>query len=210
MKKFIFLILLSFNLVVFSQEKDDFNFDAEISSAQVDSTDWSIYEAVELEEMKFYAINLKSPLEKKYYLWLEKRVNDVYPFVEKAVTEYYVAKDSANKIERKRDRKKFIKKRYKELADQYESKLKKLTTSRGQILCKLIERETDKTAFDIIKELRGGFNAFVWNTASGAFNIDLKQNYNPDKTREDLMIEVILQRGFISGKYNEIQKPEGD
>ncbi|MRJ10960.1 DUF4294 domain-containing protein [Ornithobacterium rhinotracheale] len=181
------------------------DFDKEVSDSEIDSTNWSQHTIV-LQDVNAYSLKFNKDIEKKYYIWLERRVDDIYPFLQKAVTEYYLVKDSADQISSKRERRRYIKKRYNELADQYEEKLKQLSTSRGQILCKLINKETGKTTYDIIKELRGGFSAFLWNTAGGAFNIDLKKEFDPEKTREDLYLAVILQRGIASGKYQPIDK----
>ncbi|MRI62985.1 DUF4294 domain-containing protein [Ornithobacterium rhinotracheale] len=181
------------------------DFDKEVSDSEIDSLNWSRHVIV-LQDVNAYSLKFNKDIEKKYYIWLERRVDDIYPFLQKAVTEYYLVKDSADQITSKRERRRYIKKRYNELADQYEEKLKQLSTSRGQILCKLINKETGKTTYDIIKELRGGFSAFLWNTAGGAFNIDLKKEFDPEKTREDLYLAVILQRGIASGKYQPIDK----
>ncbi|MCK0204477.1 DUF4294 domain-containing protein [Ornithobacterium rhinotracheale] len=181
------------------------DFDKEVSDSEIDSANWSQHTIV-LQDVNAYSLKFNKDIEKKYYIWLERRVDDIYPFLQKAVTEYYLVKDSADQINSKRERRRYIKKRYNELADQYEEKLKQLSTSRGQILCKLINKETGKTTYDIIKELRGGFSAFLWNTSGGAFNIDLKKEFDPEKTREDLYLAVILQRGIASGKYQPIDK----
>lgn len=205
--KYIGLIgLFLFSQLVFGQieDEDDMSFQSEISDNQIDSVDWNYDETIQLDDTKAYALNLKTDDEKKYYLWLEKRVDDVYPFVQKAVYEYYFVKDSARKIQDKRQRKNYINKHYQALADEYESKLKNMTTSRGQIMTRLIEKETSITTYDMIKELRGGMNAFLWNAAGGAFSINLKDRFDPQKTREDRFIQVILQRGIASGKYPEI------
>ncbi len=207
MRGLFFSFLCFISILTFSQEKKDDGFEQEITAHDVDSVNWDSATYVDLGEMNFYSLKLNSDLEKKYYIWLEKRVRDVYPFLEKAVTEYYWVKDSAELIDGKRERRKFIKKRYGQLADQYEEKLKNLSTSRGQILSKLIHRETDKTSYEIIKELRGGMSAFMWNTAGGAFDIDLKQEFSPSRTREDLFIEVIIQRGIRDGIFKPI-RPE--
>lgn len=156
------------------------DFDKEVSDSEIDSANWSQHTIV-LQDVNAYSLKFNKDIEKKYYIWLERRVDDIYPFLQKAVTEYYLVKDSADQISSKRERRRYIKKRYNELADQYEEKLKQLSTSRGQILCKLINKETGKTTYDIIKELRGGFSAFLWNTAGGAFNIDLKKEFDPEK-----------------------------
>lgn len=206
MKNFITYCVLLFSAMLFAQteQAQEKGFEQEISDSAIDTTDWDGYSPIDLGETKAYSLQLNSVDEKKYYLWLEKRVDDVYPFVRKAVYEYYHVKDSARNIKSESQRKNFIKKRYNDLADEYEGQLKKLSVSRGQIMTRLIERETKITTYDMIRELRGGMNAFLWNAAGGAFNIDLKERFDPKKTREDLYIEVILQRGLASGKYEPI------
>lgn len=210
MKKigFFMIMLISQLAICQIEDKNDMNFESEISNTEIDTMDWNRYAIISLSDTKAYSLNLKTDAEKKYYLWLEKRVDDVYPFVQKAVYEYYHIKDSARNIENKKDKKEYIKSHYTSLADEYEAKLKDMTVSRGQILTRLIEKETKVTTFDMIKELRGGMNAFLWNAAGGAFSIDLKDRFDPKKTREDRFIEVIVQRGIASGKYAEIMDRE--
>ncbi|MXV38139.1 DUF4294 domain-containing protein [Flavobacteriaceae bacterium Ap0902] len=205
MKMWLSILSILISIVLSAQEKTiDKSYKTEISNTDIDSLDWSQMTPIDLGETRAYSLKLNTALEKKYYRWLEKRVDDVYPFVKTAVTEYYHVKDSARRIENKRERKKFINKRYNDLADAYEDKLKKLSRSRGQILVRLIERETKLTAYDMIKELRGGVNAFMWNAAGGAFDIDLKSRFDPSLTREDVFLEVIIRRGIATGKYPEI------
>ncbi len=75
-----------------------------------------------------------------------------------------------------------LKKRYKPI-------LLQLTISQGKILIKLIDRETDKTSYDLIKEFRGGFSAFMWQSLASLFGSNLKTGYD---AQEDRDIEVIL------------------
>lgn len=164
-----------------------------------------VWDTVKLDNANIISLRLNTDMEKKYYLWLRKRVRDVWPFVKVAVEEYNSIQDTAKLIHKKRDRRKYIKQRQNVLANEFESQLKDLSTSRGQILIKLIYRETGRTSYDIIKELRGGFNAFLWNTAGDFNNLDLKSVFDPHKTREDLFIEVILQKDFSSGRLERIR-----
>lgn len=168
-------------------------------SINIDDLSFSPFDTIHLNESNFYSVHLKTDLEKKYYLWLRKRVRDVWPYVRTAVREYNYVSDTIQTMDKRREKKRFIKSRQKDLADQFENQLKNMSSSRGQILTKLIYKETDKTTYDIIKELRGGLNAFLYQAASGAFNIDLKQTFDPKRTREDLYIAVILQRDFADG-----------
>ncbi|MGV0937212.1 DUF4294 domain-containing protein [Empedobacter falsenii] len=175
-------------------------------SINLDEFTFNPLDTIHLNESNFYSVQLKSDLEKKYYLWLRKRVRDVWPYVRTAVREYNYVSDTIQTMDKRRDKKRFVKSRQKDLADQFENQLKNMSSSRGQILTKLIYKETDKTTYDIIKELRGGLNAFLYQAASGAFNIDLKQTYDPKRTREDLYIAVILQRDFADGTLKPVDE----
>lgn len=179
---------------------------AELDSITVD--DLYVHDTVLLEDAKILHVNLKTEMEKKYYIWLRKRVRDVWPYVKIAVDEYNSIQDTAQYFTNKRQKKKYIKQRQNELANQFEKQLRDLSLSRGQILIKLIHRETGKTAYEIIRELRGGINAFIWNAAGGAYELDLKTEFDTHKVREDSYIEVILRKDFQSGRLERIREFE--
>lgn len=202
----LFLILLTaFTFVVGQETEKEKELKQELSEMNnIETGDLVIFDTIELHNADVLHLQLKTDMEKKYYLWLRKRVRDVWPYVKVAVEEYNSIQDTAQYLS-KNQRKSYIKERQKILADQFENKLKDLSLSRGQILIKLIHRETDFTAFEIIKQLRGGMNAFLWNSAGGAFNLDLKTKFDPHKTREDLYIEVILKKDFASGRLERIK-----
>lgn len=205
--KLFFLLYLSFSFL-YSQEVGNSGLNMEES--EIDSLgsfyDSSVFDTVKLDDANVIFLRLNTDMEKKYYIWLRKRVRDVWPFVKIAVEEYNSIQDSTQYISNKRERKRFIRRKQKELANQFESQLKSLSTSRGQILIKLIHRETGETAYDIIRELRGGVNAFFWNTAGEFNDLDLKSLFDPHKIREDLFIEVILQKDFSSGRLERIHE----
>jgi hypothetical protein len=203
----LFFILLTLFTLTYAQETDkEKELRQELSEMNnIETGDLVIFDTIELHNAEVLHLQLKTDMEKKYYLWLRKRVRDVWPYVKVAVEEYNAIQDTAQYLSKSK-RKSYIKERQKILADQFENQLKDLTLSRGQILIKLIHRETDFTAFEIIKQLRGGMNAFLWNSAGGAFNLDLKTEFNPHKTREDLYIEVILKKDFASGRLERINE----
>jgi len=112
-------------------------------------------------------------------------------------------------INRPRKKKKHAKKAQKYIEEKFSGELKKLTKTEGQILVKLIHRQTGRTAFDLIKELRSGWRAFWFNNTANLFSISLKREFNPGNEKEDYLIEDILQRNFQSGRLVE-QKPAID
>ncbi|NBQ48084.1 MAG: DUF4294 domain-containing protein, partial [Sphingobacteriia bacterium] len=64
---------------------------------------------------------------------------------------------------------------------------KGLTVSQGRALMKLIDRETGRTTYELVKELRGGFQAAMWQAVASLFGNSMKVNY--DAEHEDLLIE---------------------
>ena len=139
---------------------------------------------------------------RRYYI-LRRKVIKVYPYAVIAGNKL----DSLNillaDIKGKRRKKRFVKKFQDYLEDKFEDQLKELTRSEGQILSKLIYRETKISTYDLIKDYRSGWNAFWWNTAAYFYDIDLKTPYNPETVEEDKLIENILQRAFIQGRLEE-------
>ncbi|MBS9463135.1 DUF4294 domain-containing protein [Flagellimonas sp. 389] len=138
--------------------------------------------------------------EKLRYYILRRKTLKVYPYAKLAAERLVELNDSLGKIKKKRHRKKYTKTVQKYIEGEFSEKLKKLTRTEGQILIKLIYRQTGKTAFNLVKELRNGWRAFWYNTTAKAFKISIKEEFHPDRIHEDYLIEDILQRAFAAQK----------
>jgi hypothetical protein len=125
------------------------------------------------------------------YQQLVYRVKKVYPYAKLAAKKLEEYKKILDTIPSHRGKKQFIKKAEKELEAQFGDEIKKLSFSQGKILIKLIYRETGSSTFEIVKELRGGFSAYIWQTMARVFGYDLKTTYDPEN--EDQMIEKIVR-----------------
>lgn len=137
-------------------------------------------------------------LDQNYYYFLNKKLNRVYPLFVTALEQYQdLQKEIANV--KKEDRKTFARERQNLLADEYEAKLRNLTTSEGQIFAKLMYRATDKTVFEIIKDLRGNWSAFWWNVKGNIADVDIKAPYDPHRDRVDEYVESLLQSNWNAG-----------
>jgi len=112
----------------------------------------------------------------------------VYPYARDAIKIFREVEAEASDM-KNRKRKKFMKEKHKELKEQFEDPLKKLTKTQGLILVKMIERELDVPMYDLIKDLRGGFTAFYWNTISKFYGHQLKEGYIPD---QDPILDAVL------------------
>lgn len=91
----------------------------------------------------------------------------------------------------KRERKRIIKSREKDLKREFADKLTDLSVYQGKVLMKLIYRETGNNCYNLIHEYKGGFTAGFWQTIAIVFGSNLKQNYDP--TEKDRALEVIVQ-----------------
>ena len=74
--------------------------------------------------------------------------------------------------------------------NQFEKDLKKLTVSQGKMLVKLIDRECNKTTYEIIKNYKGNFSAFLWQGVAKIFGSNLKAEY--DGSDKDKIIERVI------------------
>lgn len=135
----------------------------------------------------------------RYYI-LRRKTHKVYPYAKLAAERLVALNDSLAQLKKPRHRKKYTKEIHKYIEEEFSEELKKLTRTEGQILVKLIYRQTGTTSFDLVKELRNGWRAFWYNTTAKMFTISIKEEFHPNLVEEDYLIEDILQRAFASGK----------
>ncbi len=138
---------------------------------------------------------------------LRYNVYKVYPY---AVIAADILKDidvELAKLEHDKEaRKKYLKSLEKELNREFKGELEELTISQGQVLVKLINRQTGKNCFSIIQELKGGFSAVVWQSVALLFSNNLKKEYDPEGRDKD--IEMIVQELEAQLYYEHIQQQQ--
>lgn len=174
-------------------------------NAQVDKNDEYLQDidtmkVVQLPEVLIYRGDDIDEESKKNFLILQRRIQRVYPFA-KATSERLTALNKGMaKLKSEREKKKYFKIVEEYLEKEFEGKLKQLSRKDGQILVKLIHRQTGSTTFDLIKEQKSGWKAFWANKTARVFNINLKTEYSPYNVSEDFLIESILVKFFQEGK----------
>ena len=84
----------------------------------------------------------------------------VYPIAKEANATLHAMEAHMETLATKREKQIFVKEMERALKKKYTPVLKKMTLSQGKLLIKLIDRETDQTSYELVKELRGGFRAF--------------------------------------------------
>lgn len=171
----------------------------------IEELDTILVEPIPLEEVVIYKERL-SPEDKKQFLLLQNRVFKVYPFAKTAAERLTILDKNLNKMKTNREKKKYFKIVEDYIENEFTGQLKKLSRKQGQILVKLIHRQTGFTTFELIKDYKSGWKAFWSNNTARLFDISLKAKYAPYDVNEDFLIETILNRAFTRGKLIS-QKP---
>jgi hypothetical protein len=160
---------------------------------------------VPLEEVVVYR-HKWSASEKKEFQLLQNRVYKVYPIAKIAAERLTVLNKNMDKMKSNREKKKYFKIVENYMENEFTGQLKKLSRKQGQILVKLIHRQTGYTTFELIKDYKSGWKAFWSNNTARLFDINLKTKYLPYEVNEDFLIESILDQAFVRGRLVN-QKP---
>lgn len=147
---------------------------------------------IPLKGIEVYAIKkFTSKKEEERNQKLIRNVKKVYPYAKLAGEKLLTYNSLLVNARNDRERKTIMKKVEQEIKDKYGEELKSLSFSQGKILIKLIHRETKNTSFDLVKDYRGSFVAFFYQSFARIFGYNLKVEYDP--YGEDRNIETIVQ-----------------
>lgn|SRR5574343_317331 len=201
-KLFFFAFILLFTAKVTAQVSTDSIVKKEITEEENDTV---VKDPILLEEVVVYRSKL-SPEEKKQFLLLQNRVYKVYPYAKTAADRLTALNKNMDKMKTNKEKKKYFKLVENYMEGEFTDQLKKLSRKQGQILVKLIHRQTGFTTFELIKDYKSGWKAFWSNNTAKLFDINLKAKYQPYEVNEDFLIESILDRAFNRGRLAR-QKP---
>ena len=152
--------------------------------------------SISMEPINVIGRNKKS---KKRFTRLEKNVRKVYPYALKIsdlLLEYssiIEGLDQYSGLIKYQKKRRIFSKIEDDLISKYGYSIKKLRRSQGRILIKLVDRETDRTSFQVIKEFRNIFSAGFWQLTAKIFGHNLLSEYNPNEG-EDRVIEYIINK----------------
>jgi Domain of unknown function (DUF4294) len=203
MQKYIHIVFIFFiTLASFGQVVKDTQRDKEIELKELDTIKM---DTILLDEVVISKIKLSAE-DQKQFLLLQNRVYKVYPFAKIASERLSMMNKTMDKLKSNKEKKKYFKIVEDFMDNEFKEKLKKLSHKQGQILVKLIHRQTGISTYDLIKDYKSGWKAFWSNNAARLFDINLKEKYQPYSNNEDFLIETILYRAFVNGRLVE-QKP---
>ncbi|WP_367865719.1 DUF4294 domain-containing protein [Pedobacter sp. WC2423] len=153
---------------------------------------------IPLNEVVIYGTRIfKTPADRAAFNRLRYNVLKVMPYALFAKRRYeQLERDLAVTTDRK-EHKKLVKACDAEIKKMFNTEIKELTITQGQILTKLIDREVGRTTYEIVKETQGGVKAFIYQSVARVVGHNLKSTYNPEEERD---IESIIQS---SGFYHQ-------
>ncbi len=132
----------------------------------------------------------RRPIDLRRYRRLVEAVKCVYPIAQIAKARMAEMEAELLRLGSRKEQKAYIKGIYHQIKEEYTPVLKHMTRTQGRVLLKLIDRETDHTAYEVLREFRGGFVAGFWQSVSRIFGQNLKSEY--DREGEDRLIEQIV------------------
>lgn len=121
---------------------------------------------------------------------LIRNIKKMLPYAKAARRELDIIDREASGLS-KSERRKYMKAKEDEIMDRYADELKKCTVTQGKVLLKLLDRETGKSAYTCVGELRGKVRAGFYQSFAWIFGFKLKARYDPEHNKDDNLIERI-------------------
>lgn len=152
--------------------------------------EWIVENGDSIAEVEILPVAVFSrPIDLRRHRRLVAAVKKVYPLAQIAKAKLHEMEGELLTLNKKEQRA-YIKRCYKEILDEYTPVAKRMTRTQGMVFIKLIDRETDYTAYELIKEFRGGFVASFWQGIGRIFGHNLKTEY--DRANIDKVLEQIV------------------
>ena len=178
---------------IFAQQKQ-----SKIQTTRAIVLDGDTIPYIELKPMTFLAPRIfANRLEEVRYNRLVHNVKRVYPYAKLAGIKY----EEYNKLLAalpEGQRRKAAREIEDQIKEEFEGDLRRLTISQGHILIKLVDRETQHTSYDVVRDFRGAFSAVFWQSLGRLFGYNLKVEYDPygdDKLIEEIVL--LIEQGLI-------------
>lgn len=191
--QFFFIIIFFFPLLLFSQDNEN-NKKPRGYLVYFNIVNGDTLPIIYLREITIFPPRVfKNKREAERYSKLVRNIKKVLPYAKLAKTRLLMIEYELQKLKTEQERKEYIKMAEKQLREEFEDEISNLTISQGRLLIKLIDRETGRTSYEIIKQLKGSFNAFIYQQIARLFGENLKDEYDPkgeDKYIEEIVIRI--------------------
>ncbi|MBE9584422.1 DUF4294 domain-containing protein [Mucilaginibacter sp. JRF] len=156
---------------------------------------WIVLQDIKIVDTRIFA----SEEDRLKYKRLRYNVMKVMPYARYAGERYRQLQRDLALTSDKKKQKELVKACEKQIKDLFNREIKNMTISQGEVLIKLIDRETGNSSYAMLKELKGGLNAFMMQSVARIFGHNLKQEYDPEVERD--IEEVIRTSGYDRAYY---------
>jgi len=197
---FLLFSLIFWGTDLLAQEKEQ-KFEMDPVSINVPTTllDGERVPWILLNEVNIYGRRtFKSEADRKAYNRLRYNVLKVLPYAKIAQQKYdQLYRDLAMTANRK-EKKKLVKQCEKDIKEMFYKEVKNMSVTQGEILLKLIDRQTGNSSYELVKELKGGVPAFFYQSLAKVFGHNLKVEYNRET---EFDIENIIRNADNMYRY---------
>ena len=135
-------------------------------------------------------LKFKNKRQEKFYWKTVRDVKKCLPYAKMITADMAYADAELAKLPDDKSRRKWWKAYERTLFKKYEKDFRGMYASQGMMLMKLMDRETDRTSYELIKQYKGKAAANWWQFIAKLFKNDLKEEY--DAEDKDRIIERVI------------------
>ena len=150
----------------------------------------TIYLAFIREVYVFPKLVFKSKQQERFYWKTVRDVKKTLPYAKMITKDMAYADVELAKLTTDKERRQWWRKFERQLFKKYEKDFRGMYASQGRMLMKLMDRESNKTSYELIKQYRGKAAADFWQFVAKLFKNDLKEGY--DGNDKDKIIERVI------------------
>jgi hypothetical protein len=133
----------------------------------------------------------KNKKQEQFYWRTVRDVKKALPYAKLIMATLIETYEYIETLPTKEEREAHLKRMEHDVFEQYKPELKRFSSRQARVLVKLIYRETNQPSYDIIKAFLGGFRATFWQVFGSMFGVSLKADWNPEKDKNDAIIDRI-------------------
>ena len=125
-------------------------------------------------------LEFKNERQKQSYLRLVKNVKTVLPIAKEVNAILIETAEYLDQLPTEEEKNAHIKRVEKSIMQQYKPRMKKLTYSQGKLLIKLVDRECNSSAYEMIKAFFGPIRSGFYQACAWVYGASLRKRYDPD------------------------------
>ena len=152
-----------------------------------------------LHELWVYPpMKFKNKKQEKFYWKTVRDVKKCLPYAKKITADMAYADAALAQLPDEKSRRKWWRGFEHQLYKKYEKDFRGMYASQGMMLMKLMDRETDRTSYELIKQYKGKASANWWQFVAKLFKNDLKEEYDAnDKDRITERVINLVEAGQL-------------